>query len=172
MCKLLSAKAIRLLQGIFALKKLNKILLPLNDEYDVKDDPFHCFAIIDYYPLVYEDSIALMLELAVTARREIEKYGSVQTRVKYPNIGKYCDRNEDISFEKSLSKIIHAKTIRLQTKSDDGQVSYGYDGNRNSAFTGFALISGDEQDGTLYKATIDIIRMCVDIVMMDALSSY
>lgn len=171
MYKLLSTKAIRLLQGIFALKKLNKLLLPLNDEYDIKDDPFHCFAIIDYYPLVYEDSIALMIELAVTARREIEKYGPVQAKIKYPNIGKYCDRNEDISFEKSLSKIIHAKIISLQTKSDDGQVSYGYDGNRKNEFTGFALISGDDQAGTPYKATINIMRMCVDIVMMDALSS-
>lgn len=167
-------KALRLLQNISSFEKINKKLLPLNQEYSSSRDCDY-FAIEDYFPFVYEECIELLIELAVFMRKESEKlkeYGeSISTKVKYSSTSKYLD-GRDISFDATLSKIIHATNISFELKSFDGMIGYGYEVDRNSYFTGFALICGDEKDGTKYQAKIDITKFCVNVFMVTAHRGY
>ena len=167
-------KALKLLQNISSFEKINKKLLSLNQEYTPRRDCDY-FAIEDYFPFVYEECIELLVELAVFMRKKSEKfkeYGeSINAKVKYSNTSKYLD-GRDITFDATLSKIIHATNISFELKSFDGMIGYGYAVDRNSSFTGFALICGEEKDGTKYQAKIDIIKFCVNVFMVTAHRDY
>ncbi|MFQ9422803.1 MAG: hypothetical protein ACLR3U_02160 [Christensenellaceae bacterium] len=69
-------------------------------------------------------------------------------------------------------KIIHAIDISFELKFFDGMIGYGYAVDRNSSFTGFALICGEEKDETKYQAKIDVTKFCVNIFMVTAHRGY
>ena len=167
----ISSKALKLLQNIKSLDKINKILLPLNEEFKT-DDPYEYFSIKDYYPFVYEDAISVLIELSIMLRREaeqLEKYGeSINKRVKYSNVAKYKFSNKDISFSDVLSKIIHSHKISFQMKDKNGDVGYGYEIDRNCSFTGMAVIEGKEKDGSDYQVIVDVEKLCVNAFMVGA----
>lgn len=166
-------KALRILQNLISLRKINKLLLPLNTEFEIKDNPFQFFSTLDYYPIVYEETIALLIELSINVRRELEQLKKFKgyIKFKYPNVGKFCKERKDISFEKILSKIIHSNNIELQTKDQDGNLFYGYEGKRENEFTGLAVINGTDRDNNPYSATVDIYKICVNCFMIDAFKS-
>lgn len=171
MLKSISNKALRLLQNISSLGQLNRMLLPLNEEFK-KENPYEYFAIRDYYPHLYEESINLLIELSVLLRRESESYDkykmSINSKVKYSNVAKYIDGKKDISFSDVLSKIIHASKIDFQMKTKNGYIGYVYEIDRNSEFTGYALITGTEKEGTEYHALVDVKKLCINAFIVDA----
>lgn len=172
---IVSSKALKLLQNITSLGKINKLLLPLNEEFK-RDEPYEYFAIKDYCPHVYEETISLLIELSIMLRREseqLEKYGkSINNKVKYSNIAKYISNTKDISFSDALSKIIHSDRIDLQMKDKSGNIGYGYEIDRNCEFTEFAMINGKEKDGTEYQALVDIKKLCINAFMIGADNYY
>ena len=88
---------------------------------------------------------------------------SNNSKVKFSNTAKYVDSKKDISFSDSLSKIIHASKIDFQMETKNGHIGYGYHIDRNSDFTGYALIIGTEKDGKEYQALVDIKKLCINI---------
>lgn len=168
---IISSKALKLLQNIKSLEKINKILLPLNEDFK-KDEPYEYFKIKDYYPHIYEESICLLIELSIMLRKKselFEKYGmSIYKKVKYSNTAKYMLSNKDISFLEALSKIIHAYKIVFQMKDKHNSIGYGYEIDRNCSFTGKAIIEGKEKDGSVFQVLIDVEKICVNAFMLGA----
>lgn len=121
----ISHKALRLLQNLFSLKDINKLILPLNNEYKPEEE-YSYFATEDYYPIIYEESVSLVIEIAVLMRREAEqldKYKeSLNAKVKYPNVSKDVESSKDISFVDTLSKIVHSDDILLEVKDKNGNI--------------------------------------------------
>ena len=167
----ISLKSLRLLQNIYSLKELNKKILPLNQEYDPKDE-YGYFATEDYYPIIYEESVSLLVEIAVLMRREAEylkKLGSnLHTKIKYINVAKDTQTNQDISFVDALSKIVHSEDILLQVKDTAGTIGYGYETDRNCSFTGVALSKGTDKNNNPQTIIIDITKFCVNVFMYKA----
>lgn len=69
-------------------------------------------------------------------------------------------------------KIIHAIDISFELKFFDGMIGYGYAVDRNSSFTGFALICGEEKDETKYKPKLMLQSFVVNIFMVTAHRGY
>ncbi len=96
-----------------------------------------------------EENIQKLIELAVFIRRKSEeekKYGkSMNSLVKFSNVGQYLDCSDCIDFESTLSKIIHADNIQFEYEDAQCIKSYGYDSDRNSKYTGFVLIEGEKK---------------------------
>lgn len=159
-------KALRLLQNIYSFEKINKRILPLDEEFK-PDEEYEYFKIKDYFSYVNEESVQKLIELSVFMRRKAEeerKYDSnINSLVKYSNIGQYLNGDGDIGFESSLSKIIHAEDIQFEYEDAQKIKSYGYEGDRNCKFTGFALVTGKKKDGSYYQAKIDVIKFCVNV---------
>ena len=168
---IITEKALRLLQNIYSFDKINKRILPLDEEYK-PDDEYEYFKIKDYFEYVNEESIQKLIELSVFMRRKAEeekRYScSINSLVKYSNIGQYLDGNKSIDFEEALSKIIHADNIQFEYGSHCGAKTYGYDSDRNSKYTGNVLISGTQKDGSQYQAKIDVIKFCVNVFLYTA----
>lgn len=167
----ISHKALRLLQNIFSLKEINKIILPLNKERQPEEE-YGYFAIEDYYPIIYEESILLIIEIAVLMRREAEqldKYNeSLNAKVKYSNVSKDIQNVKDISFVDTLSKIVHSDDILLEVKDRNGNIGYSYELDRDCYFTGFALCKGTDKNNTPQTIKIDIKRFCINVFMFNA----
>ena len=167
----ITTKSLKVLQNILSIGKLNKLLLPLNDEFK-KESQYDYFVIEDYFPFLYEETINLVIELAVLLRRESEQlseYGiSINNKVKYSNVGKHMDNYVDVSFSDVLSKIIHCDDIKLQSINGSKNVLYGYEADKHCEFTGNAMIKGTKQDGTPYQIIIDIKKICINAFMVSA----
>ena len=162
---IISTKALRLLQNLCSLKEINKKLLPLNDEFKPSKE-YEYFSIKDYFPYIYEESINLLIELSILMRREAEKeikYGcSINSKVKYSSMASY-ESGGSISFYDILSKIIHAEEIEYEMKIGDKICGYGYSSDRNSHFSGNAIITGLDKSSKKYTAKIDVIKFCINI---------
>ena len=167
----ISHKALRLLQNLFSLKDINKLILPLNNEYKPEEE-YSYFATEDYYPIIYEESVSLVIEIAVLMRREAEqldKYKeSLNAKVKYPNVSKDVESSKDISFVDTLSKIVHSDDILLEVKDKNGNIGYSYELDRYCFFTGFALCKGTDKDKNPQTIKIDIKRFCINVFMFKA----
>lgn len=169
--KEITKKALTILQAIYSMGNINKKVLPLNDEYKT-DSPFEYFHMPDIYPIVYEDTICKIIELSILLRREKEFLDdckeNINTKVKFSNIGKYVNTNEDVSFSKSLSKIVHAKSIELQSKDKKDNIGYGYTIDRNCEFTGVLRIGVIEIDKSYSTIDINIEKFCINAMMLFA----
>ena len=167
----ISHKALRLLQNIFSLKDINKLILPLNNEYKPEEE-YGYFSTEDYYPIIYEESVSLIIEIAVLMRREAEqldKYKeSLNAKVKYSNISKDIDNDKDISFVDTLSKIVHSDDILIEVKDKNGIIGYSYELDRDCFFTGFALCKGTDKDKNPQTIKFDIKRFCINVFMFKA----
>ena len=167
----ISHKALRLLQNIFSLKEINRLILPLNNEYKPEEE-YSYFATEDYYPIIYEESVSLVIEIAVLMRREAEqldKYKeNLNTKVKYSNVSKDIGNGKDISFVDTLSKIVHSDDILLEVKDKNGNIGYRYELDRDCFFTGFALCKGTDKDKNPQTIKIDIKRFCINVFMFKA----
>ena len=167
----ISHKALRLLQNLFSLKDINKLILPLNNEYKPEEE-YSYFAIEDYYPIIYEESVSLIIEIAVLMRREAEqldKYKeSLNAKVKYSNVSKDVQNGKDISFVDTLSKIVHSDDILLEVKDKNGNTGYSYELDRDCYFTGFALCKGTDKEKMPQTIKIDIKRFCINVFMFKA----
>ena len=167
----ISHKALRLLQNLFSLKDINKLILPLNNEYKPEEE-YSYFATEDYYPIIYEESVSLVIEIAVLMRREAEqldKYKeSLNAKVKYPNVSKDVESSKDISFVDTLSKKVHSDDILLEVKDKNGNIGYSYELDRDCFFTGFALCKGTDKDKKPQTIRIDIKRFCINVFMFKA----
>lgn len=167
----ISLKALRLLQNIFSLKEINKIILPLNNEYKPEEEYSH-FETEDYYTVIHEEAIALIIEIAVLMRREAEKLKkhkeNINAKVKYSNISKDIQNDKDISFVDTLSKIVHSDDILLEVKDKNGNKGYGYELDRDCYFTGFALCKGTDKNNIPQTIKIDIKRFCINVFMFKA----
>lgn len=168
-------KALVIMQSIYSLGEINRKTIPLNKEFET-NSPFEYFQLPDFYPVIYEDTICKIIELAVLLRREKEKldrYGEkINTKVKYPNVGKNITTQKHVAFDDALSKIIHSKEIYLQVKDLAGVVGYSYDTDRNCEFTGQLRIVSVEKDGaTTSKIDIDLEKFCVNVMMLNAKNS-
>ncbi|MGN0819082.1 MAG: hypothetical protein ACI4M6_01625 [Christensenellaceae bacterium] len=129
----ITKKSLQIMQALYSLGKINKKLISLNKEFET-NNPFEYFHIPDYYPIVYEDTICKIIELAVLLRREKEKmdnYGEkINQEVKYSNI----EKKVDVAFDVALSKIIHSKDLYLLVKDSNGNLGYAYETDRNCEF--------------------------------------
>ena len=167
----ISHKALRLLQNLFSLENINKLILPLNNEYKPEEE-YSYFATEDYYPIIYEESVSLIIERAVLMRREAEqldKYKeSLNAKVKYSNVGKDIESSKDISFVDTLSKIVHSDDILLEVKNRNGNTGYGYNLDRDCYFTGYALCEGTDKNNTPQTIKIDIKHFCINVFMFKA----
>ena len=167
----ISKKALRILQNIYSFDKINKKLLPLDEEYKPEEE-YNYFKIKDYFEYVNEENLQKIIELSVFMRRKAEeerKYGkSMNSLVKYSNVGQYIDDASSIDFESALSKIIHAYNIQFEYEDVQGVKSYGYDSDRNSKYTGNVLICGKKRDGSDYHGKIDIIKFCINVFVYTA----
>ena len=167
----ISHKALRLLQNIFSLKDINKLILPLNNEYK-PDEEYSYFSTEDYYSIIYEESVSLIIEIAVLMRREAEqldKYKeNLNAKVKYSNVSKDIENGKDISFLNTLSKIVHSDDILLEVKDGHGNIGYSYELDRDCYFTGFALCKGTDKNNTPQTIKIDIKRFCINVFMFKA----
>lgn len=163
---IITEKALRLLQNIYSFDRINKRILPLDEEFRPEEE-YEYFKIKDYFEYVNEESIQILIELSVCMRRKAEeerKYGcNINSLVKYSNIGQYLDGTVSVDFESALSKIIHAENIQFEYEDTQKRISYGYDSDRNCRFTSFVLISGTQKDGREYQAKIDVIKFCVNV---------
>ena len=167
----ISEKALRILQNIYSFDKINRRLLPLDEEYRPEEE-YNYFKIKDYFIYVNDENLQKLVELSVFMRKKAEeekKYGNnINSLVKYSNIGNYTDASGPIDFESSLSKIIHADNIQFEYEDTQGIKSYGYDSDRNSKYTGFVLIEGIKRDGSNYQVKIDIIKFCINVFVYTA----
>ena len=167
----ISHKALRLLQNLFSLKDINKLILPLNNEYKPEEE-YSYFATEDYYPIIYEESVSLVIEIAVLMRREAEqldKYKeSLNAKVKYPNVSKDVESSKDISFVDTLSKIVHSDDILLEVKDKNGNIGYSYELDRDCYFTGLALCKGTDKNNAPQTIKIDLKRFCINVFMFKA----
>lgn len=167
----ISHKALRLLQNLFSLRDINKLILPLNNEYKPEEE-YGYFATEDYYPIIYEESVSLVIEIAVLMRREAEqldKYKeSLNAKVKYSNVSKDIESCKDISFVDTLSKIVHSDDILLEVTDKNGNIGYSYELDRNCFFTGFALCKGTDKDKNSQTIKIDIKRFCINVFIFKA----
>ena len=167
----ISYKALRLLQNIVSLKDINKLILPLNNEYKPEEE-YSYFATEDYYPIIYEESVSLVIEIAVLMRREAEqldKYKeNLNTKVKYSNVSKDIGNGKDISFVDTLSKIVHSDDILLEVKDKNGNIGYSYELDRDCYFTGLALCKGTDKNNAPQTIKIDLKRFCINVFMFKA----
>ena len=167
----ISHKALRLLQNIVSLKDINKLILPLNNEYKPEEE-YSYFATEDYYPIIYEESVSLVIEIAVLMRREAEqldKYKeNLNTKVKYSNVSKDIGNGKDISFVDTLSKIVHSDDILLEVKDKNGNIGYSYELDRDCYFTGLALCKGTDKNNAPQTIKIDLKRFCINVFMFKA----
>ena len=92
-----------------------------------------------------EENIQKLIELVVFIRRKSEEEKSMNSLVKFSNVGQYLDCSDCIDFESTLSKIIHADNIQFEYEDAQCIKSYGYDSDRNSKYTGFVLIEGEKK---------------------------
>lgn len=83
-------KSIGILQNIYSFDKINKKLLPLDEEYKPEEE-YNYFKIKDYFKYVNEENMQKLIELSVFMKRKAEedrKYGnSMNSLVKYSNVG-------------------------------------------------------------------------------------
>lgn len=168
---IITEKALRLLQNMFSFDEINKRILPLDEDLKPEEE-YEYFKIVDYFVYVNEENIQKLIELSVFMRRKSEELKnngvSINSIVKYSNIGQYLDSKKCIDFEDALSKIIHADNIQFEYEGDYGFKSYGYDSDRNSKYTGNVLINGTKKDGSAYQAIIDVIKFCVNVFIYTA----
>ncbi|MGN0765289.1 MAG: hypothetical protein ACI4MO_02275 [Christensenellales bacterium] len=168
-------KSLQIMQALYSLGKINKKLIPLNKEFET-NNLFEYFHIPDYYPIVYEDTICKIIELAVLLRRDKEKmdnYGEIiNQKVKYSNIGKNIETKVDVAFDVALSKIIHSKNLYLLVKDSNGNLGYAYETDRNCEFTGILRIVAEEKDKTISTIDIDLEKLCVNAMMINARISF
>ena len=163
------------MQNLISLSEINKRILPLEKkiQHSFDDDHTRYFSTFDFYPFIYEESITLLIELAIMMRRQIDfekEYDQTYDygKIKYPNIGKYADRPTEIGLYKALSKIIHADTIEFEVIGKDGSKGYGYLMERDCYFSENALITGREKGDSQYSAIIDTKKLCINAFMMNA----
>lgn len=169
---LTSSKALKLLQNIHSLDKINKLVLPVNESHK-NEEAYDFVEVADYYSHIYEECVAILLELSVIMRREAEKLAlcglSINAKVKFSNVGKYKDSATDVSFYDTLSKIIHSTQIDFEVQSPKGQIAVGYELGKNCKFTGSAIIHSTEKDNiTPCIIKIDVSKFCVNVFMLTA----
>lgn len=164
-------KTIDLMKNIYSLKEINKVVLSLENEKQIFNSEKNLY-IPNFYKDIYEESISLLVELSILLRRECEqlqKAGiSVNSSVKYCNIGKFANTNQSISFYDMLSKIVHASRVAFTMKEPNGKIGLGFTISLNSFFTGYATIRVTDKQGFASLVEIDLKKFCSNAFQIGA----
>lgn len=68
---IITEKALRLLQNIFSFDKINKRILPLDEEFK-PEDGYDYFKIKNYFGYVNDNNIQILIELSVFMDKAIQ----------------------------------------------------------------------------------------------------